>query len=157
MQNILAYWDKITQEGIYALPYAPQTRLNIVDLQDVAEVAARVLTEPGHDGALYELCGPQNLSQSEVARILSAKLARDVRTQAIPQERWAENARAAGLAPYALDTLLRMFRYYEQFGFMGNPQVLGWLLGRSPVTFAEFLERTIAEKARQLRSYSSTS
>ena len=42
---------------------------------------------------------------------------------------------------YQIEALVKMFRYYEQYGFWGNPRVLGWLLGRPPTTFAAFVER----------------
>src|SRR5512146_3596407 len=54
IQNVLGYWAKITQERLYAVPYPIQTRLSLVDLEDVARVAGRVLTEPGHQNAIYE-------------------------------------------------------------------------------------------------------
>jgi hypothetical protein len=34
-----------------------------------------------------------------------------------------------------------MFRYYERYGFRGNANVLEWLLGRPPTTFAAFVAR----------------
>jgi len=45
---------------------------------------------------------------------------------------------AAGLSGYAIATLLAMFRYYEAFGLSGNPRLLGWLLGREPVSLRDF-------------------
>ena len=53
-------------------------------------------------------------------------------------------ARASGLGEYQVQTLLQMFRYYECYGFWGNPRVLTWLLRRSPTTFAGFVERVTA-------------
>lgn len=53
MQNLLASWDAITREGVYRTPYPTATRLSLVDLEDVAAVAARVLTETGHVGAQH--------------------------------------------------------------------------------------------------------
>ncbi len=114
----------------------------MVDLGDVAEVAAAVLSEPGHDGAIYELCGRERLSQREIAQALSAFLGREVVGAVIPLADWEDQARSAGLSDYALDTLLKMFRYYDEFGFCGNGHVLEWLLGRSPATFFDFLRRT---------------
>jgi uncharacterized protein YbjT (DUF2867 family) len=57
MQNILAHWDTILYEGRYPIPYPAETRLCLVDLGDGAQVAAIVLTEPGHEHAIYELAG----------------------------------------------------------------------------------------------------
>ncbi len=145
MQNVLAQWPAITQAGLYAAPYAVETRLGMVDLEDVAEIAARVLTEPGHAGAIYELAGADVLSQTEVAAVLSARLGRPVRAEAIPPATWERGARAAGLSDYAVETLLKMFRYYERYGFWGNPRVLESLLGRPARTFDAFVERLKAE------------
>jgi uncharacterized protein YbjT (DUF2867 family) len=141
MQNVLAHWDQIVEDGIYSVPYAVETRLSMVDLKDVAQAAAYVLTEPGHQGATYELVGTEALSQTEVAAVLSRKLGRQVSAQTVPIETWERQARSSGLGAYQVKTLVKMFRYYEHYGFEGNPRVLSWLLGRPPTTFAAFVER----------------
>lgn len=141
MQNILAGWQTIVAQGVYRVPYAVTTRLGMVDLEDVAAVAATVLTEPGHAGAIYELAGPDVLTQAEVAAVLSQVLQRPVRVEQTPITQWTSQAQAAGLGTYQIETLVKMFRYYEQYGFWGNPQVLGWLLKRPPTHFPAFLER----------------
>ncbi len=143
MQNVSAYWDAICERGVYPVPYAAQTRLGMVDLKDVAEAVALVLTEPGHAGATYELSGPEILSQTETAAILAQHLGRPVRVECVPIEAWKAQAHASGLGDYQLETLVKMFQYYEQHGFWGNPRVLGWLLGRAPTSFSVFVERYI--------------
>ncbi|HZW03175.1 MAG TPA: NmrA family NAD(P)-binding protein [Anaerolineaceae bacterium] len=143
MQNVLAQWRAMTEQGRYPVPYAVETRLSMVDLDDVAAVAAAVLTEPGHTGAIYELCGAEALSQAEVAAVVADQIGRPVQAECVPLAAWEKNARAGGLPDYAVTTLLRMFRYYEQYGFSGNPHVLEWLLGRPPTAFAAFVERTL--------------
>lgn len=141
MQNVLVEWDSIVTRGIYSIPYAPGTRLGLVDLEDVAVVAARVLTERGHEGATYELAGPEVLNQDDLARIMGEALGRQIAPEVISPEDWARQARAAGLGDYQVDTLQAMHRYYEWGGFWGNPHVLEWLLGRRPTTFAQFMQR----------------
>ena len=145
MQNVLAGWDSIVERGIYRVPYPVDTRLGMVDLEDVAAAAAVVLTKPGHRGAIYELAGPEILTQVEVAAVLSRTLGRGVHAEAVPLDGWKEQARAAGLGDYQVETLIKMFGYYEQHGFWGNPNVLEWLLGRPPTTFAAFVERTVRD------------
>jgi hypothetical protein len=113
----------------------------MVDLEDVAEAAAIVLTEPGHAGATYELVGAEALSQTKVAAILSQRLGRPVRAQAVPLDEWERKARASGMNDYAVETLLQMFRYYDRFGLCGNPNILTWLLHRPITTFAAFVAR----------------
>ena len=148
MQNVLAAWDALRERGVYPVPYAAAMRLSMVDLNDVAEVAARVLTEPGHAGATYELCGPEVLSQTETAAVLAQQLGHAVRVEVVPIAAWEAQARAAGLGDYQVETLVKMFQYYERHGFCGSPGVLTWLLGRPPTTFAAFVERTRQERGR---------
>ncbi len=141
MQNIMGGWASVIEQGLYRVPYPLNTRLAMVDLRDVAEVAATVLTEPGHTHASYELVGPETPSQIEVAQILQDCLGHSVEAQEIPLDEWTDEAKAAGLGSYQLETLLRMFRYYAQYNFQGNAQVLGWLLKRPATDFCTFVER----------------
>jgi hypothetical protein len=46
---------------------------------------------------------------------------------------------------YALKNLVRMFEYYDQWGLMGNPNVLRWILKREPTSFESFVQRTLEE------------
>jgi len=141
MQNVLAQWDQILNHDVYRVPYAASTRLGMVDLEDVAAAAAVVLLENAHQGAIYELCGPDVLSQDEVASILEQVTGRPVRVEIQSRQLWEQRARASGLGEYQVNTLLKMFEYYEQNGFWGNPHVLGWLLNRQPGSFKAFIER----------------
>jgi len=144
MQNILAGWDKIRNHGLYTIPYPGETQIALVDLEDVSAVAATVLTQSCHAGATYELVGTPTVSQFAVAEILAGALGRPVQVDTISQATWEQNARAGGLSDYAINTLLKMFVYYEQVGLVGNPNVLGWLLGRPPTSLTEFVRRVMA-------------
>ncbi len=143
MQNVLAEREAIVTHGVYRVPYSVQAPFGLVDLEDVAEVAAIVLTEPGHAGATYELCGPEVLTPSDIAAVWSDRLHRPVQAQQIAVEDWALRAKTAGLSEYAVDTLTRMFGYYDRYGLWGNSRVLSHLLGRLPTRFEAFVERTI--------------
>jgi uncharacterized protein YbjT (DUF2867 family) len=145
MQNLLAYWQAIRQNGLYAVPYPVTTRLSLVDLRDVAEVAARVLTEPGHSGATYELVGTAPLTQIEVAETIAAHLGQPVSATELSLAKWVGQARAGGMDDYAVQTLLMMFRYYADYGLVGNRNVLSWLLGRQPTSLDAFIEEVISE------------
>jgi len=141
MQNLLAGRATILERGTYRIPYPPETRIALVDLEDVAEIAARVLTEEGHGDATYELVGEECPSQSEIAGILGETLGRPVRAERIPLQEWREAARGRGLAEEMIEDLCAMFRCYERFGLGGNSRVLGWLLGRIPTRLREFVGR----------------
>ena len=141
MQNILGVWDGIVRDGVFRCPYPAATRLSLVDLDEVGEAAAIVLTQDGHDGATYELAGTPALSQSEVADALSAALGRGVRAEEEPLAAWDARARAGGIGDHERATLAAMLRYYAAHGLVGNPNTLRWLLGRAPTGLSSFFER----------------
>jgi NAD(P)H dehydrogenase (quinone) len=141
MQNILGVWRGIVADGVFCVPYPLESRLSLVDLDDVAEAAAIVLMQDGHHGATYELVGTKPLSQSEVAAAIGAALGRDVRAEAEPLAAWDARARAGGMGEHERATLAAMLRYYADHGLVGNPNTLRWLLGRTPNDLAGFLAR----------------
>jgi uncharacterized protein YbjT (DUF2867 family) len=146
MQNILSHWESIHNEGLYPVPYPAETRLSLIDLNDVAVAATIVLTDTGHDYATYELVGTDGLSQIQVADILSQELDRPVRVVIVPLESWETQAIAAGMGEYQIEILLSMFRYYQHHNFLGNPHTLSWLLDRPPTNFSTFFKRVARER-----------
>jgi NAD(P)H dehydrogenase (quinone) len=141
MQHILTYWDQIFDHGMYLVPYSLDTRLSLVDLEDVAQAAAIVLTEPGRSGATIELVGTPAMSQTEVAEVLHGQLGRPVTAAVVPIELWEKGARASGLGDYQVSTLIQMFQHYERHGFVGNSSGLACLLHREPTSLAAFVAR----------------
>ncbi len=148
MQNILANWASIIDEGIYPVPYDTSARISVVDLEDVAAAAEVVLTQMNHSHAIYELAGPQALSQDEMAEVLTQEIGRPVKAVAVDRSGWAVNAQRSGLDESSIDTLLKMFEYYEQYGFQGNPNVLNSLLKKPATKFVDFVKRTHESQLR---------
>jgi uncharacterized protein YbjT (DUF2867 family) len=147
MQNSLAEWDRMIRDGIYRVPYPIETRLSLVDLDDVAEAAATVLTNAGHSDATYELVGTPPLSQIEIAAAFGRALKKPIRAEAETVESWDTRARNAGMEDHARETLTKMFRAYARDGLKGNSNVLGWLLDRPPTSLEDFAARIVAAQA----------
>src|SRR5215212_6875442 len=77
MQGLFNFRSTIaTQNAFYAA--AGDAKVSVVDVRDIADVAVAALTEPGHEGKLYELTGPQALTHAEMAEALSKALGRQV-------------------------------------------------------------------------------
>jgi NAD(P)H dehydrogenase (quinone) len=144
MQNSLPEWDRMKRDGIFRVPYPIETRLSLVDLDDVAEVAALALTNAGHSGATYELAGTSPLTQIEIAATFAQALNRTVHAEAETIDSWDRRAHSGGMDDYQRATLAKMFRAYARDGLKGNPNVLGWLLGRPPTSLATFAARIAA-------------
>jgi len=144
MQNILAFKNDIMDRGEYPLPYPAQTRLSMLDLADLGEVAAKVFTEPGHVGSNYEIVGTKGISQLEVAAQISEGVGKIICVREVSLGDWRDEVEKAGMESYAVETLQKMFIYYGQFGLWGNPGVLTHLLERQPGTIADFARRELS-------------
>jgi len=149
MQNVFGGWQGVVEKGVYVVPYSLGCRLSMVDLEDVAEAAAAVLTEPDHLGATYELAGPEALTPTQVAEVLSRNLKRPVRAEQIAFDAWARQAQALEMKTHQIEALLTMFRYYDRHGLWGNPRVLEQLIHRAPTTFDAFVQRMIRERMKE--------
>ena len=143
MHNVIAQLKNIDNELIYQVPYSIETRLCLVDLLDVAQVAGIVLTNPEHKGAVYELVGTEIISQIEVASEISNQLGYTVPAVQISIEDWKRQAEKEGLGKYQISTLIKMFNHYQKYRFPGNTNTLGWLLGRPPISLADFIRTDI--------------
>ncbi|GAB7188483.1 hypothetical protein ATKI12_8314 [Kitasatospora sp. Ki12] len=106
--NALRWAAEIRAEGVVR-DYGGAAGLNPVDERDIAEVAARVLTGDGHDGARYVLTGPEALTRAEQVRIIGEAAGRPTRWEEIPRgaarERMLADGWPASIADGALDFL----------------------------------------------------
>lgn len=122
--------------GEIAVPYSLDSPFTNVDLGDVARVAATVLAEDGHEGAVYDLAGPEVLTVREMAAEASRALGRPVTAQQVSREGWLAGPGAA-LPESARADLLAMFASYDREGLVGGSAWLWALLGHLPTTWAQ--------------------
>jgi len=141
MQNVLGYLDAMLKSGEYRIPYSTSSRSSMIDLDDLAEVVVKVLTEEGHENAIYELSSRGALSALDVATVVAGVTGKLILAGIMDRAEWEKDARKAGLSDYAVDTLLIMFQYYEEYDFIGNSNQLTWLLGREPNSFEQFFRK----------------
>jgi uncharacterized protein YbjT (DUF2867 family) len=73
MQSLLGFRTTIRPDGRFFAP-AGDARANIVDVRDIAALAAAALTNSGHEGKSYDITGPEALTHSEMAGRLSESL-----------------------------------------------------------------------------------
>ena len=129
--------------GAYRQPYSLDVGLSFVDLADVGESAARVLSDPArHRFATYELCGADTLTGRQVAAILAEVAGRPVEPQQLPVDRVLAGMRE--VPDYTRDAMRRLLEHYDSYGITGNPNVLSWLRGRSPTSFRQFTRRQLS-------------
>jgi uncharacterized protein YbjT (DUF2867 family) len=133
----------IVGKGAIFLPME-DAKIASIDVGDIAEIAARVLTSPGHEGKTYPLTGPQALTMTEVAEQLSAAIGKPIRYVNVPPEAARQAQLAAGMPPFLADALFELFAERRS-----GKEAKVWpdaatLLGRQPTSFGEFAKRNAA-------------
>lgn len=132
-------------EGVFRLSWALDRRQSMVDVGDVAEVAAAVLADGDHHaGATYELVAPGRYTAHDLARVLAEVTGHDVVAERIDSETFLKAAHGTDTPsrfPYEARLLRAISDRYSSHDFIGNPNVLTWLLGRRPTTFEQFARR----------------
>ena len=137
MQNMLPGWDKIVQNHIHEMPYSVDVPISLVDLNDVAQVAYKVLTEPGFENGIFEIAGP-SITLKEKAEILTKLLGKKIIAEKTPLKQFLDHGKSLGFSEYALATMAKMFPYYDTHGLVGCEKTLEWILGVPPTAFETF-------------------
>lgn len=71
MQNFKGFARGIAAKGVFSVP-AGEARVSMVDVRDIADCAAVLLTEPAMRAGDFTLTGPRSLSFDEVAALAGA-------------------------------------------------------------------------------------
>jgi uncharacterized protein YbjT (DUF2867 family) len=140
MQNIVAFdAPSIRQQGAFYAAMG-EARVSYLDLRDIGAVIAKTLVAPKqHAGQIYELNGPEAVTQTELAGKISRACGRPVKFVDIPAEAQRKAMLEQGMPQWQVDALLDLQRYYT--GGQGGEvtDVLPRLLGRPPITLDQFL------------------
>jgi NAD(P)H dehydrogenase (quinone) len=136
LQNLTGYAAAL-RDGRYVVPYAIDRASAMVDLRDVAEVAATCLLADVGVHATFELSGPDELTPRDIAAAATAILGREVVAERVAPDAWARSQTA--LPDETRRRLHAMFTHYDQHGSPGDPTVLMALLGGPPRGLADLL------------------
>jgi uncharacterized protein YbjT (DUF2867 family) len=144
----------VFDRGVFELSWSLNRKQSLVDIGDIAEVAAMVLTEREHHfGATYELASAGRYTAHDLGDILSGVLGTPISVREIDADTFAKS-RLAGedesTKAYKLAVMQALSARYSSHDFVGNPNVLTWLLGRAPTSFEEWA-RTQYENYRATR------
>jgi len=138
--------------GLYPMPLGT-VGISAVDIRDIAEAAAVVLTSAGHEGKTYNLNGQELLSGPKAASIWSHLLGKEVRYAGEDMDKFEEQMRAQQAPSWSALDIRMMFQGYLERGFVadaGDLETLTELLGHAPRRYQDFAHETNLEwqKAR---------
>ena len=137
MSNALYWSSTIRREGKVYSNFG-EGRLAPIHPRDIAAVAVRALTEPGHEGRAYELTGPEALSVREQVDILAKVLGRSIEYVPITDEVARAGMQKAGMPDYLIEALLP-FGAIVRSGKAANVlPTVGQVTGRAPLPFVDW-------------------
>jgi len=131
--------------GQIALP-AGSVAEPIVDVDDIADVAAAALTDSRHDGRLYEVTGPELLTFADMADQLAQAAGHPVRYQPITLDQM-RGGLLPDLGPAMADLVVEICRQTLDGRNARLGQGVWQALGRAPRSFFDFCQRAAAEGA----------
>ena len=140
-QNFKSYeWENITERGITFMP-AGNGKVGFVDVQDVGEATATILTEPNHSFKSYEFTGPELLSYGDAAVILSDVIGKTISYPNPTPQEFTSVLKSAGapefIAPYMISVYSLIAN--DHVSILSND--LETITGKKPNTLKQVLKR----------------
>jgi len=134
MQNFANY----IAMGMVAFPEG-QGKTSFVDVRDVAEVAVKALTEPGHTHWTYRLTGPDAMTFAQAAARISSVLGRELPFVGITPEQMRDALLAQGAEPWYAEMNAEM-TFAVRMGMSFSPSNdIEFLLGRKPRSIETYI------------------
>lgn len=133
--------DSVARDGTIRLPFG-DGRTSPVDVGDVADVIAAVLTDPtAHIGHVYELTGPRSETLHELAAEYANALGRPIRYVDVPYEPWREDLRRRGFPDHVLEHLSTMARLHAQNRYDRMTSDVERITGHPATSVTDFVSR----------------
>ncbi len=147
MQNLMNAKDALVNNKVFVQKFftAPDStnRINLIDADDFGCCVAEIVDNNQYEYATLELCGPQNLSASEMLSAIEEILGEKIVFKYISDDDLKNSMSAGNVPEYSTDTLLRMFGHYNEGDFCGSDFVTEAILKRNPHTLVEFLKKAL--------------
>ena len=133
----------VLESGELKVGWSLERLQSLVDIGDIADAAAIVLTGGDrHYGATYELVGPGRYTAHDMVAVMSRVLGRSIGVREVDAETYLAGLfgqRDLNEIPHETSVARSLRARYSSHDFIGNPNVLTWLLGRPPTTFEQFV------------------
>ena len=147
MQNILNAKAALVNNKVFVQKFFTGrdsvNRINMIDVGDFGNCIAEIALDERFQYATLELCGPQNLSASEMLSTIENVVGQEIKLKYLTDDEIRRAMSERNAPEYSIETLLKMFQHYNNGDFCGSPFVTTAILKRTPTTFAEFLKREL--------------
>jgi uncharacterized protein YbjT (DUF2867 family) len=139
MQGLLGFRSSIATEGRF-FASAGDAPVSIVDVRDIAAIAAAALTEERHEGRTYDITGPEALTHAEMASIFTTVLGRPVSYVDLPEAAMRDGLLRFGLPEWQADGLIEDYAHYRRGEASAVSTAVEDVTGQAPRSFREFAQ-----------------
>ena len=144
MSNALYWTDSIKGQGKVFSNYG-DGKVAYIHPRDIAAVAVRALTEPGHEGKVYPVTGPEALNVSELVQLLSEAVGKPIEYVPITDDAAREGMQKAGLPTFLIDALLPFASFVRSGKGAETLPTVEQVIGRKQLTFADWAREHAAD------------
>lgn len=137
MQGLLGFRSSIISEGRF-FAAAGDSRVSIVDVRDIAAVAATALTERGHEGKTYDVTGPEALTHAEMASQLSETLGRRISFVDVSEASMRDALLSLGMPEWQVEGLIEDYAHYRRGEASSISTAVEDVTSRRPRSFLTF-------------------
>jgi uncharacterized protein YbjT (DUF2867 family) len=144
MQNWVNFSAGQIKAGSYAAPNGDGA-ISVIDVRDIAEVAAIVLTDPAaHAGKAYTLTGGEALTTAQQLAMIAAAAGRAVRYDDISEEQARTAMLGWGMDPQVVAWTLSLSYVYKHGWAAGISPDVQALTGHASRRFADYVTENAA-------------
>ena len=136
LQNFLGSIPTIQQGQLYGT--TGDQGIPFIDARDVADVAAEILINGGHENQTYTLTGPQQWSHAQLAEALSSAIGRAVTYINVPFEAAHGAMLEMGMPQWLADDLITLQKIWADGYGVEVSEATTEVLGRSGRTIYDF-------------------
>jgi uncharacterized protein YbjT (DUF2867 family) len=111
-----------------------------VDVRDVATIAAKALTESGHEGKTYNITGPEPLTHSEMARELSCASGKVIQYVDVPPGAMEESLVSFGMPPWRAAGVVEDYEHYRRGEAAMVTSTFHEVTGSTSSSFSQFAQ-----------------
>ncbi len=115
-----------------------------IDPRDIAAVAVKALSTPGHEGKAYTLTGPEALTMGEQVAKIGAAIDRPLRSVDVPADAARAGMLKSGMPPRLVDALLELMAVARAGHSAIVSPAVAEVLGRPARTFDAWLHDHVA-------------
>ena len=137
MQGLLSFRQTIARSGQFYAPIG-EAAVSVVDVRDIASVAAAALTEADYAGQTYTLTGPDALTHTAMANMLSTALDRPVTFVNSTPEQMRATLEQIGFPVWQADGLLEDYAHYSRNEAAAVTTGVQDATGQAARSFADF-------------------